>query len=194
MAANPADRSSASGVREQRQPRAIETLDRVAQASTTQPTVAYPNNGFALALRTVAGAIVARHRLAGVLGADRRLRHARGAGRDGGGAYGNLMGTLGDGLAAFYNDMRNQGLANDTTRDRVLRVRPPHLRKRQRGHRPRRGGRDDGARRLGARRTSRHRAARSRPAIRRSRTLAATCTTRPTSAPSTRGCSTTGSA
>ena len=25
------------------------------------------------------------------------------------------MGTLGDGLGAFYSDMRNQGLANDTT-------------------------------------------------------------------------------
>jgi uncharacterized protein (DUF1501 family) len=32
-----------------------------------------------------------------------------------GGAYGNLMGTLGDGIAAFYSDIRNQGLANDTT-------------------------------------------------------------------------------
>ena len=37
---------------------AIETLDRVAQATSYTPTVAYPNNGFALALRTVAGAIV----------------------------------------------------------------------------------------------------------------------------------------
>jgi uncharacterized protein (DUF1501 family) len=32
-----------------------------------------------------------------------------------GGAYGNLMGALGDGLWAFYSDVRNQGLANDTT-------------------------------------------------------------------------------
>ena len=37
---------------------AIETLDRVAQARRRTPTVVYPNNGFALALRTVAGAIV----------------------------------------------------------------------------------------------------------------------------------------
>ena len=37
---------------------AIETLDRVALATSYTPTVAYPNNGFALALRTVAGAIV----------------------------------------------------------------------------------------------------------------------------------------
>jgi len=36
-------------------------------------------------------------------------------GANGGGAYANLMGTLGDGLGAFYTDMRNQGLSNDTT-------------------------------------------------------------------------------
>ena len=37
---------------------AIETLDRVAQAATYTPAVAYPNSGFGLALKTVAGAIV----------------------------------------------------------------------------------------------------------------------------------------
>jgi uncharacterized protein (DUF1501 family) len=31
-----------------------------------------------------------------------------------GGAYTNLMGTLNDGLFAFYTDLRNQGLLNDT--------------------------------------------------------------------------------
>ena len=39
----------------------------------------YPNNGFALALRTIAGAMVQGRGHEGVLGADRRLRHARGA-------------------------------------------------------------------------------------------------------------------
>ena len=34
---------------------------------------------------------------------------------EGGGAYANLMGTLGDGLGAFYGDIRNQGLLGDTT-------------------------------------------------------------------------------
>jgi uncharacterized protein (DUF1501 family) len=93
---------------------AIETLDRVAQATSYTPTVAYPNTGFALALRTVAGAIV--HRIGTRVfwvetgGYD---THS-GQGSTGGG-YGNLMGTLGDGLAAFYTDVRNQGLANDTT-------------------------------------------------------------------------------
>ncbi len=36
---------------------AIETIDRAAKALSYQPSVTYPNNGFALALRTVAGAI-----------------------------------------------------------------------------------------------------------------------------------------
>jgi uncharacterized protein (DUF1501 family) len=35
-------------------------------------------------------------------------------GAAGGGAYANLMGTLGDGLAAFHNDIRNQGVLNET--------------------------------------------------------------------------------
>jgi uncharacterized protein (DUF1501 family) len=93
---------------------AIETLDRVAQATAYTPTVAYPNNGFALALRTVAGAIVR--------GVGSRVYWVQTGGFDthaeqgaGGGAYGNLMGNLGDGVWAFYSDIRNQGLANDTT-------------------------------------------------------------------------------
>ena len=77
----PGGRPAASGIREQHQPGAIETLDRVAQATAYTPTVAYPNNGFALALRTVAGAIVRGIGSRVYLGADRRLRHARGAGR-----------------------------------------------------------------------------------------------------------------
>ena len=93
---------------------AIETLDRVAQATAYTPTVVYPNNGFAVALRTVAGAIV--HGIGSKVfwvqtgGFDTHAQQGAG-----GGAYGNLMGTLGDGLWAFYVDVRNQGLANDTT-------------------------------------------------------------------------------
>jgi uncharacterized protein (DUF1501 family) len=93
---------------------AIETLDRVAQATAYAPTVAYPNNGFALALRTVAGAIVN--------GIGSKVFWVQTGGFDthaqqgaAGGAYGNLMGALGDGLWAFYVDVRNQGLAHDTT-------------------------------------------------------------------------------
>ena len=94
---------------------AIETLDRVALATSYTPTVVYPNTGFGLALRTVAGAIAR--------GVGSRVYWVQTGGYDthaqqggaGGGGYANLMGTLGDGLWAFYSDIRNQGLANDTT-------------------------------------------------------------------------------
>jgi len=93
---------------------AIETLDRVALVTSYTPTVAYPNNGFAQSLRTVAGAIVK--------GVGSRVFWVTTGGYDThsgqggvGGAYGDLMGTLGDGLGAFYNDIRNQSLAGDTT-------------------------------------------------------------------------------
>jgi uncharacterized protein (DUF1501 family) len=93
---------------------AMDTIDRVAQATTYKPTVAYPNNGFALALKTVAGAIAK--------GIGSKIYWVQTGGFDthaqqggSGGAYGDLMGTLGDGLGAFYTDVRNQGLANDTT-------------------------------------------------------------------------------
>jgi uncharacterized protein (DUF1501 family) len=92
---------------------ALQTLDRVALVTSYTPTVAYPNNGFAQELRTVAGAIVK--------GVGTRVfwvttgGYDTHAGQGGvGGAYGDLMGTLGDGLAAFYTDIRNQSLANDT--------------------------------------------------------------------------------
>jgi uncharacterized protein (DUF1501 family) len=93
---------------------AIETIDRAAQALAYSPTVAYPNNGFALALRTVAGAIVT--------GIGSRVYWVQTGGYDthadqgaAAGSYASLMGTLGDGLWAFYSDVRNHGLANDTT-------------------------------------------------------------------------------
>lgn len=93
---------------------AIETIDRAAKALSYSPTVAYPNGGFGLALRTVAGAMVN--------GIGSRVYWVQTSGYDthaqqgaGGGSYGGLMGTLGDGLAAFYSDVRNRGLANDTT-------------------------------------------------------------------------------
>jgi uncharacterized protein (DUF1501 family) len=95
---------------------AIETLDRVALASQYTPTVVYPpNNGLAQSLRTIAGAIVrgigSRVYWATTGGYDTHAEQGGG----GGGAYANLMGTLGDGLGAFYSDIRNQGLAADTT-------------------------------------------------------------------------------
>ena len=90
---------------------AIETLDRVAAASAYTPSLAYPNNGFAQSLRTVAGAIV---RAVGT-----RVFWVQTGGYDThagqNGSYTNLMGTLSDGLAAFYSDLRNQGLVTETT-------------------------------------------------------------------------------
>jgi uncharacterized protein (DUF1501 family) len=93
---------------------AIETLDRVARAAAYSPSIAYPNGSFALALRAVAGAMVSRigSKVFWVQtgGFD---THSQQGGTDG--AYGGLMSTLGDGLWAFYTDLRNHGLANDTT-------------------------------------------------------------------------------
>ena len=93
---------------------AFATLDRVATVATYTGSVAYPNNGFALALRTVAGAMVrgVGTRVFWVQTGGYDTHAAQGAA--GGGAYANLMGTFGDGLLAFYNDLRNQGLLNDT--------------------------------------------------------------------------------
>lgn len=94
---------------------AFATLDRVGQVGTYVSTVAYPNNGFALALRTIAGALVK--------GVGTKVfwvqtggydTHAAQAPNQAGGSYNNLMATLNDGLFAFYQDLLNQGLLGDT--------------------------------------------------------------------------------
>ncbi len=93
---------------------ALNTLDRVALVNAYVPSVTYPTDGFGQALRTVAGSV------AGGIGT--RVYWVQTGGFDthanqgnaGGGAYANLMGTFSDGLLAFYNDLRNQGLLNDT--------------------------------------------------------------------------------
>ena len=93
---------------------ALDTLDRVASVSSYRGTVTYPNNGLALALRAVAGSIVR--------GIGTRVYWVQtggfdthsGQGNAGGGAYANLMGTFGDGVGAFYTDLRNQGLLGET--------------------------------------------------------------------------------
>ena len=94
---------------------AFATLDRVSQVGNYAPSVAYSNNGFAQALRAVAGAIT---REVGTKvfwvqtgGYD---THAGQAPNAVNGAYSTLMATLNDGLTTFYNDLRNQGLLNDT--------------------------------------------------------------------------------
>jgi uncharacterized protein (DUF1501 family) len=114
LAANrPASRPHLSFVNASAQA-ALGTLDRVATLAAYNGTTAYSNNGFALALRTVAGSIVR--------GIGTRVYWVQTGGFDthasqgnaGGGGYANLMATLGDGLLAFYTDLRNQGLLNDT--------------------------------------------------------------------------------
>jgi len=93
---------------------AFATLDRVASVVTYQSTVTYPANGFAQALKTVAGSIAK--------GIGTRVYWVQtggfdthsGQGNAGGGAYANLMTTVGDGLLAFYNDLQNQGLLDST--------------------------------------------------------------------------------
>ena len=94
---------------------AMATLDRVATVATYNGTVAYPNTGFAQAMKAVAGAMVR--------GIGTRIFYVTTTGFDthsnqnpngANGTYMGLMGTLNDGLFAFYSDLQNQGLFEDT--------------------------------------------------------------------------------
>ena len=93
---------------------AFATLDRVASVVDYQSSVTYPNNGFGSALKTVAASLVR--------GIGTRVYWVQtggfdthsGQGNAGGGGYANLMGTVGDGILAFYNDLQNQGLLGNT--------------------------------------------------------------------------------
>ena len=92
---------------------AMATLDRVATVATYRPAVTYPNNGFAQALQAVAGAL---NKQIGTKvfwvqtgGYDTHAQQGTNAG-----AYVNLMNTLDGGLKAFYDDLSNQGLLNNT--------------------------------------------------------------------------------
>jgi uncharacterized protein (DUF1501 family) len=94
---------------------ALATLDRVASVTTYVPTVTYANDGLSQALRTVAGAMV---RGIGTKvfwvqtgGFD---THAGQGTNPTNGAYSNLMGTLNTALKAFYDDLGNQGLLQNT--------------------------------------------------------------------------------
>lgn len=94
---------------------AFATLDRVARVARYQPSVAYPNNGLGQALRTVAGA------LASDVGTHLYWVQTGGFDTHAGqsttpttGTYNTLMATLDGAVAAFYADLRNQGLLSDT--------------------------------------------------------------------------------
>ena len=94
---------------------AMATLDRVASVATYRPSPVYPNTGFAQALQAVTGAMTksigTRVFYVTTGGFDTHSsQNVNGVG----GAYYNLMATLNDGLIAFYNDLKNQGLLEDT--------------------------------------------------------------------------------
>jgi uncharacterized protein (DUF1501 family) len=94
---------------------AMATLGRVATVATYVPTTTYPNTPLGLAMRAVAGAMSR--------GVGTRVFYVTTGGFDThsaqnvnvvNGSYFTLMATLNDALAAFYTDLRNQGLFEDT--------------------------------------------------------------------------------
>ena len=94
---------------------ALATLDRVATVAQYAPSVTYPGSGLGQALRAVAGAMAknigTKVFFVTTGGFDNHSNQNVNATN---GAYYNLMGTLNDGLLAFYNDLKNQGLFEDT--------------------------------------------------------------------------------
>jgi uncharacterized protein (DUF1501 family) len=94
---------------------AFATLDRVGQVAAYRPTVTYPNNGLALALRTVVGAMAnqigTRVFWVQIGGFDTHAGQGTNAAN---GTYANLMGSVDGALSAFYTDLSNQGLLGDT--------------------------------------------------------------------------------
>jgi uncharacterized protein (DUF1501 family) len=94
---------------------ALATVDRVRGVGEYAPStgVTYPGDGFGSALKLIAGAIVQQ--------AGTKLFLLRLGGFDTHAAQGtnrgvlfDLLGTLNDGIAAFYQDLKNQGVINDT--------------------------------------------------------------------------------
>lgn len=94
---------------------AMATLDRVATVASYAPTVSYPANGLGSALKAVAGVMnkgigtkIFWVRLGGF------DTHSSQQTNQSTGTYMSLMATLNDGLSAFYHDLSNQGLLNQT--------------------------------------------------------------------------------
>jgi uncharacterized protein (DUF1501 family) len=92
---------------------ALGTLDRVATVAAYAPTLTYPNNGLGQALRAVAGAMNKRigTKVFWVQTGGFDTHASQGVNA---GAYVNLMTTLNDSLAAFWVDLSNQGLLDQT--------------------------------------------------------------------------------
>jgi uncharacterized protein (DUF1501 family) len=112
---------------------AFATLDRVGSVVNYTPSVTYPNNGFGQALRTVAGSISRGIGTRVLLGADRRLRHALGPGQRGRRRVRHVDVNGRRRTAGVLQRPAEPGTAGQHAHDPVLRVRPPHLRKRQPG-------------------------------------------------------------
>ena len=94
---------------------AMATLDKVASVAAYGGTVTYATNGLAQALKATAGAMV---RGIGTKvfwvqtgGFD---THANQGVNQAAGTYATNMATVGDALLAFHNDLKNQGLLDDT--------------------------------------------------------------------------------
>jgi uncharacterized protein (DUF1501 family) len=89
------------------------TLDQVARVASYAPTRSYPNNGLGQALRAVAGAMNKQigTKVFWVQTGGFDTHAGQGAN---GGTYVNLMATLDDSVAAFYEDLNNQGLLSST--------------------------------------------------------------------------------
>jgi uncharacterized protein (DUF1501 family) len=94
---------------------AMATLDKVAAVATYGGTTAYPNNGLAQALKSVAAGMVQ--------GIGTKIfwvqtggfdTHANQGVNTATGTYATNMATLGDSLLAFNNDLKNQGLLSNT--------------------------------------------------------------------------------
>jgi uncharacterized protein (DUF1501 family) len=94
---------------------ALVTLDRVAKVVGYAPSVTYANDGLSQAFKTVAGSIAkgigTKVFWVQTGGFDTHATQNVNAANAG---YANLMGTLGNALLAFYTDLRNQGLLQDT--------------------------------------------------------------------------------
>ena len=94
---------------------ALATLDRVATVATYNGSVTYANDGLSQALKAVAGSIVR--------GIGTKVFWVQTGGYDthatqntnsANAGYSALMGTINASLLTFYNDLRNQGLLQDT--------------------------------------------------------------------------------
>jgi uncharacterized protein (DUF1501 family) len=95
---------------------ALATLDRVATVATYNGSVTYANDGLSQALRAVAGAMVrgigTKVFWVQIGGYDTHATQNTVAANNAG--YAGLMNTVNVALTAFYGDLRNQGLLQDT--------------------------------------------------------------------------------